>query len=49
VDELEPGADLEVCVVRRYRAPGVPGVFDGGNNTVRARYVAHLDPFRATG
>jgi Flp pilus assembly protein TadG len=46
---LEPGTDLEVCVVRRFRVPGVPGVLDAGRNTVRARYVVHLDDFRSAG
>lgn len=44
---LVPGADIEICVARTYRAPGVPGFLDSGRNTVRGRYLVHLDDFRA--
>jgi Flp pilus assembly protein TadG len=43
---LVPGEDFEVCVVRSYRVPGVPSMLDDGRNTVRARYVVHVDLFR---
>lgn len=45
---LVPGSDFEVCVVRVYRVPGVPGILDGGRNTIQARYVVHVDELRGT-
>jgi Flp pilus assembly protein TadG len=43
---LAAGSEFEVCVVRSYRVPGVPGVLDAGRNTVTARYVVHVGRLR---
>jgi hypothetical protein len=45
---LVSGSDFEVCVVRTYRMPGVPSILDGARNTVRARYVVHIDDLRGS-
>lgn len=47
VDELAPGSDFEVCVIRTFRLPAVPSYFDGGNNSVTGRYIVHIDDFRS--
>ncbi len=44
---LDPGRDFEVCVVRVFHLPGVPSIFDGGQNQVIGRYVVHVDDFRS--
>ena len=43
---IEPGAEFEVCIVRTFHAPGVPSILDSRRNTVRARFVVHLDQLR---
>lgn len=44
---LDPGKDFEICVVRVFQLPGVPSIFDGGQNQVIGRYVVHVDDFRS--
>jgi Flp pilus assembly protein TadG len=44
--ELTPGAEFQVCVIRRQRLPAVPTVLSGRGITTIGRYVVHVDDFR---
>ncbi len=44
---LAPGAEFTVCVSRTTRMPGVPRLLAGRGVTTEARFVVHVDDYRA--